>query len=185
MLKLVLATAATGLVAAALAVSGPLTARAASGPTGCELFGGPTPEQHFGDGHHSFTNSNDNCVVFEDPSNTAFLNDSNYNFILMGGVHNTVNDFNHSNVNSVYFDYGTSGNTLSASKANFNEVVFDPYDVADAVSLLGTTGDYVEITGSGLYADVEDPSSGGGHYCDVNAGDAGSGTASNPAIVIC
>ena len=78
MLRLVLPFAATGLAAAALAVGGPVVAHA-SGPTGCQLFGGPTPEQHFASGHHSFTDSHNNCAAFFGTNGTAFLNDSNYN----------------------------------------------------------------------------------------------------------
>ncbi len=180
--KLVLSTAAAGLAASALAMCGSVTAHASSGPTGCELFGGPTPEQHFGVGHHSFTNSNDNCVVFEDPSNTAFLQNSNFNFMVMGGYNNTVNDFNHSNGNGIFFDNGTSGDTLSASHANFNYVEFDSYSVNDTITLLGTTGDSIYIDGSGLFADVVP---GGSNTCDVNSITAAGGTKNNPAIVIC
>lgn len=183
MLKVVLSVAATGLAAAALAVGGPVVAHA-SGPTGCQLFGGPTPDQHFGLGHHSFTDSNNNCVVFEGTNGTAFLNDSNFNLILIAGTNNTVNDFNHSNSNLVEFASGSSDNTLSANRANGNELVFVPGDVADAITLLGTTNDAILISGSGLFADVVDPNS-GGNSCTVNAANAGTGTRNNPAIVIC
>jgi hypothetical protein len=188
--KLVLSTAVAGLSAAALAVCGPVTAHASSGPTGCQNFGFSTPEQHvFAPGHHSFTNSNENCVLFGDSSDTAFLNNSNFNFIGLGGLNNTVHDFNNSNFNSVYFGSGlidptTHGNTLSAAGANDNLVGFLPGDVNDTIALLGTTNDEIIIDGSGLFADVVDPNS-GGNSCDVNAVNAGTGTKNNPAIVIC
>ncbi|MGH7750289.1 MAG: hypothetical protein ACREQ5_36790, partial [Candidatus Dormibacteria bacterium] len=79
----------------------------------------------------------------------------------------------------------SSGNTLSASSANLNQVFFAPGDVNDAVTLLGTTNDVITITGTGLFADVVDPGGIGGHTCTVNSVDAGIGTRSNPAIVIC
>ena len=183
MLKLVLPFAATGLAAAALAVGAPVVAHA-SGPTGCQVFGGPTPDQHLGPGHHSFTDSSNNCVVFDNANDTAFLNDSNLNLMFIGGTNNTVNDFNHSNSNLVEFDPSSSGNTLSANRANDNGVFFSAGDVADTITLLGTTNDAIIITGSGLFADVVDPNA-GGNTCTVNAADAGTGTRNNPAIVIC
>jgi hypothetical protein len=131
-----------GLAASALALAGPVTAHAAGtqGPCG----GTPgNPVQHTGNGHHSFTDSHNNCVNFSGANNTAFLDDSDFNLINMAGNNDLVHDFKHSNGNTVTFQAGANSDTLSASSANGNTVTFDSGSVGDVVTLLGLTNDTV------------------------------------------
>ena len=70
-----------GAAAMAMAMAVPVTghAQVTNGP--CSGAGTGNPVQHTGTGHHSFTDSHNNCVAFNNPGNTAFLNDSNNNSI--------------------------------------------------------------------------------------------------------
>lgn len=193
MVKLLTTLAAAGLAAAGLAMAGPVTAHAqipytGCGPGGCGPCFTPSPghpvqSEDFGFGNkHSFTNSHNNCVEFDGNNNTAFLNDSDGNAVIMLGNNNKVDDFNHSNTNFVFFDVGSSGNELQGSHANNNTVDFTPTAVGDFVNLLGTTNDNITIAGPGVFANVFD--FGGGDTCTITATAPGS-SAKHPQFVLC
>ncbi len=101
MLKILAPLGAAGLAASALAVAGPVAVRAAGSQGPCGSAGPGHPIQHTGAGHHSFTDSHNNCVNFVGSGNTAFLDDSNFNLINMAGNNDTVHDFKNSNGNTV------------------------------------------------------------------------------------
>jgi hypothetical protein len=190
MVKVLTALAAAGLAGAALALAAPVTAHAGCAPNGCGpcFFSSPNhpvQSEDFGTGNkHSFTDSHQNCVAFFGKNNTAFLNESNGNSMVFTGSFNKVDDFNKSNDNQVDFEDSAFGNHLQASNAFNNEIVFNAA-VNDFVDLLGTTNDAIIVTGSGLFADVVDPPTGGGHICFVNSSTAAGGTKSHPATVVC
>src|SRR5258708_39817778 len=147
MLKTMAPFATAGLAVAALAVAVPTTAHAA-GTTGPCGFAGPgQPIQHTGNGHHSFTDSHNNCVNFAGTGNTAFLDDSDFNLVNMLGHNHTVRDFKNSESNTITFQAGTSFDTLTATNAANDVVTFLTGSTGDLVALSGLTNDSVTING--------------------------------------
>jgi hypothetical protein len=146
MRKTLVPISVAGLAASALAIAGPITAHAAGTTGPCSGAGTGNPVQHTGSGHHSFTDSHNNCVNFVGVSDTAFLNDSNFNLINMAGNSDTVHDFNNSNGNTINFNAGANFDTLSASSANGDTVTFQTGSSGDVIDLLGLTNDTVTFT---------------------------------------
>jgi hypothetical protein len=146
------------------------------------------PVQHTGPGHHSFTDSHNNCVNFANSSGTAFLNDSNFNLINEFGTNDTVHDFNNSNHNTILFDApgsnthpGANNDTLTASNANGNTFEFFNTATNDFPSLLGTsdTTGLLGVSGSNDFL-VFDSSCTGRHIYTAS----NTGTSATP-IVVC
>jgi hypothetical protein len=182
-----------GLAAPALALAVPVTAHANGTPGGtC-----PGGQQHTGPGHHSFTHSDGNCVTFSDPSQTAFLNTSDFNSIVFetNTPNNTVRDFSNSNNNAIDFMSGASGNTLSSSGSNGNSLFFcgssrGPFGcpgpaLNDVVLLDHVTNEFIGITGSGgdirIVDNPNDPNELNG-FCAITIT---GGTPQNPIVVTC
>jgi len=143
--------AGAGLAVAALAVAGPVTAHAAGSGGPCSGAGTSNPVQHTGNGHHSFTDSHNNCVNFSGTGDTAFLEDSNFNLINMAGNNDTVHDFKNSNGNTITFQALANSDTLSASNANGNTITFTNGSTNDVVDLIGLTNDSVTFAGDASY----------------------------------
>ena len=81
-------------------------------------------------------------------SDTAFLNDSNFNLVNMFGSFDTVHDFNNSNGNTINFNAGANFDALSAGSASGDTVSFLSGAAGDVVDLLGLTNDTVTLTGT-------------------------------------
>jgi len=182
MRKILAPVAVAGLTASALAIAGPITAHAAGTSGGpCSGAGTGSPVQHTGPGHHSFTDSDNNCVNFVGTGNTAFLNDSDNKLINMFGNNDIVRDFNNSDNNSIAFAAGANFDELNASNATFNTLTFTTGAVGDVVDLQGITNDSILISGTGVFADVV----GSNASCTITSSTAGNGTAGHPGTVIC
>jgi hypothetical protein len=184
MQRILAAAGATALAATALAMSGPVTAHA-QGTTGPCANG--TQHQGAFSGHHSFTDSHNNCVQFNAPNDTAFLTDSNFNSIIFNGANNIVEDFKNSNSNTITFDANSTGNELNASNANNWTANFVGAS-NDFVDLLGTTATPLTMTIEASDVAIAFDSSCTMNMTVTNASIAqlgmGTGTESNP-IVIC
>jgi hypothetical protein len=186
MLKLLAPFAIGGLAAAAMAIGSPVTAHANG-------TNGPCPSnglQHTGPGHHSFTDSHNNCVNFAYSDQIAYLTDSNFNLINIGGHFDSVRNFQSSNGNTINFDPMSSYDTLTATvSSNGNLVTFDKTAVGDFVNLLGTTNDNITISGTNVFASIVDPStgvgSGGGNTCVITSASIGNGTQGHLGTIIC
>ena len=183
MLRL-LTTLGAALGAAALAVAVPVTGHAVvvNGP--CSGAGTGHPVQHTGTGHTSFSDSHNNCVQFNNPGNTAFLDESNNNSIVFYGTNNTVEDFRNSNNNFIIFDTGSSGNELNADHANnWGTVEVTAQAVNDFIDLVGTPSSAVDIVIQASNAALEFTSGCVGFH-QVGTAFNGMGTEKNP-IIIC
>jgi hypothetical protein len=180
MLRPLTLAVAAGTALSALAVVVPVTTHAA-GTTGPCSFTSPNhPLQHTGNGHHSFTDSHDNCVQFGTTTgNTAFLDDSNFNSVIFTGNNNTLHDFENSSFNSISF--GGSFDTLRGENANGNTFTYSSTAVNDVATLLGThdTSGTITVSGSNDFL-VFDASCTG----NVSVSSSGLGT-SNAPITIC
>ncbi len=201
MLKKLTLVAAAGVAAATLAMGGALTAHAQPPPPPPPPPGGPGtsgpcftptknhPVQTEGSGanqSHAFNDSHNNCVDFEGNNDSAYLENSNFNFIFFapGANHNSVDELKNSNQNSVNFlcfITCSTGDTLSANGANGNTVDFSPFanSTNEFVSLIGTQNDFIFVDDSNGFAQVF----GNNGVCDITPGTGG--TKNNPAIVIC
>ncbi|MGH7747793.1 MAG: hypothetical protein ACREQ5_23990, partial [Candidatus Dormibacteria bacterium] len=131
------------------------------------------------------------------PSQTAFLDQSNDNFIRFASntPNNTVQDFKNSNGNEVVFISGSSGNTLQSNGSNGNRVTFCApssfcnglFALNDFVTLDHLSGDNVFVFGTGGFVSV----AGDPNDPDLCVVDGSNFTAalgfskSNPGIVIC
>lgn len=142
MLKTLAPLGIAGLTAsAALAVAAPLPAQAAGTTGPCSGAGTGNPVQHTGNGHHSFTDSHNNCVNFVGSNDTAYLTDSDFNLINMNGNNDLVHNFKNSNGNTITFQAGANSDTLSATNADGNNVTFSAGAVGDVITLMGTQND--------------------------------------------
>jgi hypothetical protein len=185
MRKVLSLLAAPCLATTVLAVSGQIAAHAAfpNGTTGpC-----PSGEQHIllstSTLHHSFTGSHDNCVESGGTGNTAFLTDSDFNLVNMFGSNDTIRGFANSSHNSIVFEAGTTGDTITGSNANGNLLEIQGGAVNDVVILLAndTTG-FLVVPGSVSDAVLEFSSACTGSHT-TPSGDNGLGTLASPIIV--
>lgn len=148
MLRTLAPFATAGLAVAALTVAVPTTAHAAGTAGPCGAAGTGNPVQHTGNGHHSFTDSHNNCVNFVGTNGTAFLQDSDFNLINLAGDHDTVRDFRNSDSNTITFQAGTSFDTLTAASAVNDVVTFLTGSTGDLIALSGLANGSVAVDGS-------------------------------------
>jgi hypothetical protein len=139
MVKSLTALAAAGLAVAALALAVPLTGHAQGSGGPCFFASKGHPVQHTGTGHTSFSDSHDNCVRFNNTGNTAFLDESDGNSIVFNGTNNIVEDFRHSDNNTIFFDTGSNNNEVNGNHANNWNLDLTYSAVNDFVSLLGNS----------------------------------------------
>lgn len=141
---------AVALAAGGLALSAPSTVHARSGTgsdecpnASAQLFGGlggPGSGDIFKERHR-------NCVDFQGTHDFADWDDSETNTLQIFGSHNRVS-FQNSNTNLISFDAGNGGgNTLVASGADLNGVEFGPTSANDVLTMVGTQGVGIGITG--------------------------------------
>ena len=148
MLRTLAPFATAGLAVAALVVAAPTTAHAAGTQGPCGFAGPGQPIQHTGNGHHSFTDSHNNCVNFSGTNGTAFLEDSDLNLINLAGDHNAVRDFTNSDFNTITFQAGTSFDTVTASNAVNDDVTLLSGSTNDVITLIGLTNVTLSVSGS-------------------------------------
>lgn len=148
MLRTMASFATASLAVAALAVATPTLAHAAGTTGPCSGAAMGNPVQHTGNGHHSFTDSHNNCVNFVGTGGTAFLEDSDFNLINLGGNNDTVRDFRNSNSNTITFQAGANFDTVTATNAVNDAITLLAGSSNDVISLVGLTNATVSITGS-------------------------------------
>lgn len=175
--------AAVALAAVGLAVGTPITAHAQLGTgsgkcpnSSVSLFGGLSPSGNI------FKQRNTNCVELGGVHDFAFMDEeSNTNLAQIFGDHNGLQFVNSSN-NLVSFDQGNGGgSTLLATGADFNGVEFGPTSANDVLTMVGTQGVGVGITGIDDFLLTDSSCTPGTVIIYTQSG---RGTASNP-IVLC
>lgn len=179
MLQRLILLAAPCLAASALVVSGPITAHAVTGTTGACANG----DQHTGNVHHSFTDSHRNCVTATGSGETAYLTDSNFNLINMFGSNDTVRDFSNNNSNTIQFDLGANGDTVTGFNSHGNNLEIQAGALNDYIILAGVADPGNLVVPAGVSNAVLEFTSTCTAAKTVPTADNGLGTRSAPIIV--